>query len=561
MSNDVNDISIDDIDNEELLKSIELDNNKFNNEDEAEVTDDSESSFIDPEEIIFDESFDDDKGEDVNVVKIYMKEMGSIETLERKEEIELAKKIEEGRDLIKDAVLSFPLTPIFIYQKYLEQKDEGVDLTALGTPITPVLTKNIFDAFNENTFESDEITESEIKQKMECVVYDVDNYVNTNLKNYVDKLKNNIKNKNKEKIKELSEYKISLSVIEEIIEINNPHLEKLKKAEKKIVNILNKSGYNKMDLLRDFVKNVNNENWIKQSVENKTKQKEAILAQKDINDICDFFDMSFKEIKDVTKKITMGKAKKDIATKKMIEANLRLVIHFAKKFKNYNLKFEDAIQEGNIGLIKAVEKYEYKRGFKFSTYATWWIRQAITRAISDQSRLIRIPVHMNETINKIEKIRKKYKQTHGVDPDARYLANETGEPLNKVLKALNVVKDPISIETPVGGEDDDSTLVDFIEDSNFVSPLDQINAKDLKILLNEVIEETLTYREKQIIYMRFGINVGQDYTLEDLGKLFNVTRERIRQIETKAKNKMRRHPKYAEALKEYADFKCHDKKK
>lgn len=505
---------------------------------------------------------DSEKSEALNVVKIYMKEMGTIKTLERRDEIILSKQIEDGRDLIKNAVLKFSESPIIILEKYDEQKLDGVDLAALGTPVTPVITLSVFEDFNEETMEAKEFSDKEIKEKMDKVVKKVDNFVEKKLRPYVEKIKKNQKNIDKNFIEELSKYKISLEIIESIIEKNNKNLTKLKTSEKNLIRILQKSGYSKQTLIKDFVTKISDETWL-EPIENKKLKKEAMFYQKNINEVCNSYNMSIKEIKDITKKITMGKVKKDTATKKMIEANLRLVIHFSKKYQgqNQNIKFEDAIQEGNIGLIKAVEKYEYKRGFKFSTYATWWIRQSISRAIADQGRLIRIPVHMNETINKIERIRKKYLQSHGVEPDIDYIVKETDEPKHKVIKALNVVKDPISIETPVGGEDDDSTLVDFIEDTNFMMPLDQINSKDLKNILNDAIEDSLTEREKQIIYMRFGINVSQDYTLEELGKQFDVTRERIRQIETKAKNKMRKHPIFGPLLKEYADFRITDKNK
>lgn len=541
--------------NQNTIEDSMKKDNEFNEFNEMEIKNDEDI------EIDFSES-DFDKTESVNVIKIYMKEMGSIKTLERRDEVELSKQIENGRDLIKNAVLSFSESPIFILKKYDEQKLDGVDLTALGTPVTPVITISIFEDFDEETMMAKEISEKEIKEKMENVVNEVDIFVESKLRPYVEILKKDKTKINKEIIKELSKYKISLDVIEEIINSNNDNLTKLKNSEQNLIRILQKSGYDKQSLIKDFVVKINDKNWLN-FIENNKMKKEAFFYQNNIIEICELYNMSIKEIKDVTKKITMGKVKKDTATKKMIEANLRLVIHFSKKFQNQNqnIKFEDAIQEGNIGLIKAVEKYEYKRGFKFSTYATWWIRQSISRAIADQGRLIRIPVHMNETINKIERIRKKFLQENGVEPDIDYIVKETDEPKHKVIKALNVVKDPISIETPVGGEDDESTLVDFIEDTNFMLPLDQINSKDLKNILNEAIKDSLTEREKQIIYMRFGINVAQDYTLEELGKQFDVTRERIRQIETKAKNKMRKHPVYGPLLKEYVDFRITEKKK
>jgi RNA polymerase primary sigma factor len=500
-------------------------------------------------------------GANINIASLYMKEMGSIPILTRLEEITLSKKIEDGRNLIKEAVLNTPVALIYILEKYQSQINDGVDLVTLGTPITPVITKNIFTTFDEETMVADEMTDVDIRTKMEEVVKDVDSMVNKVLVPYVKKIKKDPTFKDKKVIKQLGEYKISLLIIEDIVEKNQVYLDKLKKAEKIVINLLKKAGYNKLDLIKDFIKSIEDPDWIKNFITEEKSAKKALAAQQEILMVAKKFNMSIKELKELTRKIAMGNAKKQTATQKMIEANLRLVIHNGKKFSGSNLKFEDAVQEGNIGLIKAVEKYEYKRGFKFSTYATWWIRQAITRAISDQSRLIRIPVHMNETINKIEKVKKKYQQIHGTVPSPEYIASETGEPINKVIKALGVVKEPISIETPVGGEDDDSTLVDFIEDSNSVLPFDQLSDEALKSLLNEAIAETLSDREKQIVYMRFGINVNQDYTLEELGKQFKVTRERVRQIETKAKNKLRKHPIYGDLLRSFANFTINDKKK
>lgn len=499
--------------------------------------------------------------EDVNIVSLYMKEMGAIKRLERSEEISLSKKIEDGRELIKSAILSIPSSVIFILEKYNEQIDADVDLITLGTPVNPVITKNIFTNFNEESMVAEELLADEQESRMIEVVKDVQHMVDTVLSPYVEKMKIDLKNKDKKIIKELEKFKISIPVIEYLKEKYQPHFNEIKIAEKTLIHILQKNNYSKLKLRKDFIENMENREWLESSIANKKDLSIAIQAQDKMLEIADHFSISIKELKDVTRKIIMGNARKQTATQKMIEANLRLVLHNAKKYNQTNLKFPDAVQEGNIGLIKAVEKYEYKRGYKFSTYATWWIRQAITRAISDQSRLIRVPVHMNETINKIEKVKKAYRQIHGVDPTPEYIAQETGEPINKVKKAINVVKDPISIETPVGGEDDESKLVDFIEDTSALLPFDNLNNNALKETLIKAISEVLNDREKQIILMRFGIEVNQDYTLEDLGERFEVTRERIRQIETKAKKKLKKHPYYGEILKSFATFTISDTKK
>jgi RNA polymerase primary sigma factor len=547
--------------NDSKISTKKLDDTKNieDNKNKDEIENENEKDTIKKEDVT-EKSEETESVDDVNIVSLYMKEMGSIKRLDRTEEVSLSKKIEEGRDLIKIAVLNIPSSVVYILEKYNEQISARIDLVTLGTPVNPVITKNIFTKFNEDSMVADEMLEDEMRSRMEVVVAEVQYMVDNELTPYVDNLKKDFKNKDKNMIKSLSEFKISLPVIDALIEKNKPFFEKLKSAEKQLINILKKNNYSKIKLIKDFIENIENIKWLEKSIENKKDLKLAIQAQKDMMSVAEHFSLNIKELKDITRKIIMGNARKQTATQKMIEANLRLVLHNAKKFHGANLSFSDAVQEGNIGLIKAVEKYEYKRGFKFSTYATWWIRQAITRAISDQSRLIRIPVHMNETINKIEKVKKRYKQIHGIEPSAEFIAEETGEPLNKVIKAINVVKDPISIETPVGGEDDESTLVDFIEDTSTSSPFDDLNDESLKDTLKKAIDEVLNDREKQIIYMRFGINVSQDYTLEELGTRFDVTRERIRQIETKAKNKLRKHPEYGDILKSFATFNIRDKK-
>uniref|UniRef100_UPI0025CC026E RNA polymerase sigma factor RpoD n=1 Tax=uncultured Paraglaciecola sp. TaxID=1765024 RepID=UPI0025CC026E len=277
---------------------------------------------------------------------------------------------------------------------------------------------------------------------------------------------------------------------------------------------------------------------------------EILRAQRKIGEMSNVTGLKISEIKDINRRASIGEAKARRAKKEMVEANLRLVISIAKKYTNRGLQFLDLIQEGNIGLMKAVDKFEYRRGYKFSTYATWWIRQAITRSIADQARTIRIPVHMIETINKLNRISRQMLQEMGREPTPEELSERMLMPEDKVRKVLKIAKEPISMETPIG-DDEDSHLGDFIEDSTIVQPLDSATGGSLKDATQEVLAG-LTAREAKVLRMRFGIDMNTDHTLEEVGKQFDVTRERIRQIEAKALRKLR-HPSRSEQLKSFLD--------
>jgi RNA polymerase primary sigma factor len=281
----------------------------------------------------------------------------------------------------------------------------------------------------------------------------------------------------------------------------------------------------------------------------KVKQ-DVVIAQKDIIDLENRVGLSVKEIKEINRSMSMGETKMRRAKKDMVEANLRLVISIAKKYTNRGLQFLDLIQEGNIGLMKAVDKFEYRRGYKFSTYATWWIRQAITRSIADQARTIRIPVHMIETINKLNRVSRQMMQDMGREPTPEELSKELDMPEDKVRKVLKIAKEPISTETPIG-DDEDSSLGDFIEDTVIESPLQNATEDSLHFATDDVLG-SLTAREAKVLRMRFGIGMNTDHTLEEVGKQFDVTRERIRQIEAKALRKLR-HPSRSSHLKSFLD--------
>ena len=312
------------------------------------------------------------------------------------------------------------------------------------------------------------------------------------------------------------------------------------------------------DFLAMYTDNLTKVRWVDSLMKEKKYKKDllekvkqdVVIAQKDIIELETRVGLSVKEIKEINRNMSMGETKMRRAKKDMVEANLRLVISIAKKYTNRGLQFLDLIQEGNIGLMKAVDKFEYRRGYKFSTYATWWIRQAITRSIADQARTIRIPVHMIETINKLNRVSRQMMQDMGREPTPEELSKELDMPEDKVRKVLKIAKEPISTETPIG-DDEDSSLGDFIEDTVIESPLENATLDSLHFATDDVLG-SLTAREAKVLRMRFGIGMNTDHTLEEVGKQFDVTRERIRQIEAKALRKLR-HPSRSSHLKSFLD--------
>jgi RNA polymerase primary sigma factor len=348
-------------------------------------------------------------------------------------------------------------------------------------------------------------------------------------------------------------------MFEDLSFIARKDLAELRLYEKRIQLLMVKNArIPRKDFLEMYQENITKVKWIDSLMKVKKYPKtllaaikdDVVIQQKSIKSLEDRVGLSVKDIKEINRAMSIGETKMRRAKKDMVEANLRLVISIAKKYTNRGLQFLDLIQEGNIGLMKAVDKFEYRRGYKFSTYATWWIRQAITRSIADQARTIRIPVHMIETINKLNRVSRQMMQDIGREPTPEELSKELDMPEDKVRKVLKIAKEPISMETPIG-DDEDSNLGDFIEDTVITSPLDDATTESLQFATDEVLS-SLTAREAKVLRMRFGIGMNTDHTLEEVGKQFDVTRERIRQIEAKALRKLR-HPSRSSHMKSFLD--------
>jgi RNA polymerase primary sigma factor len=356
---------------------------------------------------------------------------------------------------------------------------------------------------------------------------------------------------------EFMELKLAPRMFEALIDNLRAHVNEIRQLEKEIMVVaVRDAQMPRKEFISTFPRNETSDRWLAKHIKAGKKWSAPLAKYQDeirkrqllLGEIEKLHFLSIGEIKDINREVSIGEAKARRAKKEMVEANLRLVISIAKKYTNRGLQFLDLIQEGNIGLMKAVDKFEYRRGYKFSTYATWWIRQAITRSIADQARTIRIPVHMIETINKLNRISRQMLQEMGREPTPDELAVRMEMPEDKVRKVLKIAKEPISMETPIG-DDEDSHLGDFIEDTSVASPIDQATAESLRETTHAVLAQ-LTPREAKVLRMRFGIDLNTDHTLEEVGKQFDVTRERIRQIEAKALRKLR-HPSRSEQLRSF----------
>lgn len=514
---------------------------------------------------------DSDFGRTTDPVRMYMREMGSVELLTREGEIEIAKRIEDGLKHMVMAISACPttineilahITRVREGQAQIDEvvdglvdPEDGEEYAGAGVtadedegddgPAGGMSSKQLEDLRVKALAKFDEVSKQfeKMRQSYEKEGYKSDAYL---------KAQDIIQT-------ELMGIRFTAKMVEKLADTLRAQVEEVRQLERAVLHTcVDRAGMPRSHFLKAFPGNETNLQWVLDEVaaahaysETLERQIPAVQElQQKLIDLQTRVVLPLKDLKDVNKRMATGEAKARKAKREMTEANLRLVISIAKKYTNRGLQFLDLIQEGNIGLMKAVDKFEYRRGYKFSTYATWWIRQAITRSIADQARTIRIPVHMIETINKMNRISRQILQETGAEPDPATLAQKMDMPEDKIRKILNIAKEPISMETPIG-DDDDSHLGDFIEDTATLAPSDAALHGSMRDVVKEVLD-SLTPREAKVLRMRFGIEMSTDQTLEEVGKQFDVTRERIRQIEAKALRKLR-HPSRADKLKSFLE--------
>ncbi|CAG0983420.1 RNA polymerase sigma factor RpoD [Methylophilaceae bacterium] len=525
---------------------------------------------------------DSEFGRTTDPVRMYMREMGTVDLLTREGEIEIAKRIEDGLKHMVQAIAACPTTiaELLSMVDKVEKDEMSVDDLVDGLIDSDVgmeeelaaeAAETEVDEADEDEDEEDDdgakaaaiSAEALAKLKAEVLTrFAVIRGAHEKMSSILQQ--NGSQDKEYKKLhesilEELTAFRFSAKQVEALCETVRKMVEEVRGHERKIMDFcVDKAGMPRQHFIKVFPGNEVNLDWLqgelalnKNYVERLDRFRHSIIDQQQrLLSLQDKVGIPIKELKEINKQMSTGEARARRAKREMIEANLRLVISIAKKYTNRGLQFLDLIQEGNIGLMKAVDKFEYRRGYKFSTYATWWIRQAITRSIADQARTIRIPVHMIETINKMNRISRQILQETGLEPDPATLAEKMEMPEDKIRKILKISKEPISMETPIG-DDDDSHLGDFIEDNATLAPVDAAVYASLRDATKEVLE-SLTAREAKVLRMRFGIEMNTDHTLEEVGKQFDVTRERIRQIEAKALRKLR-HPTRSERLRSFLE--------
>jgi len=564
----------------QMLSDLDIEVYDMPNEAEGEAIISQEKAVDFSDEVVEEAaslvSADADFGRTTDPVRMYMREMGTVELLTRKGEIAIAKRIEEGIREVTQIVAHYPQA-LGDFLEELARVERGE--IKLGDLVNGIIELNEDDTTTDDSDDSDsdlsadsddDILEAsaedeetdilafeEILERIQTLRSDIE-HVKAMEAKYGREHKKTQEAYTKLGLN-LNQYKLVPKIFDNLTGQMREMLELVREQERKIMRLaVINSSIPKEQFIRSFVSRETDLTWVDSLIQEfPNLEKKLVLnkqaihdAQKRLAGFEEQFGISIAIIKDLNRRMSISEAKARRAKKEMVEANLRLVISIAKKYTNRGLQFLDLIQEGNIGLMKAVDKFEYRRGYKFSTYATWWIRQAITRSIADQARTIRIPVHMIETINKLNRISRQMLQDMGREATPEELAKAMAMPEDKILKVMNVARDPISMETPIG-DDEDSHLGDFIEDTDSMSPLDAATTSGLRESTTEILSG-LTPREAKVLRMRFGIDMNTDHTLEEVGKQFDVTRERIRQIEAKALRKLRQ-PSRAELLKSFLE--------